>query len=78
MKTQCDGCAHWQARGGIILERQYECTQLADAVPAVNSSLARLLTLVASDFAAQGRCPMHEPLDTHPDAYRSQDLVDQG
>lgn len=44
MKTQCDGCAHWQARGGIILERQYECTQLADAVPAVNSSLARLLT----------------------------------
>lgn len=72
---QCTVCSYWQARGGLIDERRYECTlvECADFGP-----IAPLLMAVARDYAAKGICPVAAPLDQHEDAFRSLDLIDQG
>lgn len=75
MSSQCASCACWQAKGGLIEARRYQCTAVLNS-----SSLGRvslLIAAIAQDYASRGQCPMHECLDQFPDSYRSIDLVDQ-
>lgn len=78
MSNQCAGCSHWQARGGVVLERTYRCTAIHDSAPELGSNLDKLLTALAADYASRHQCPMYDPINAYPDAYRSVDLVDQG
>lgn len=71
---QCATCQHWQARGGIVTPRRFECVTLEDEERRAGPRLAAIVTRMAQTMARRNQCPAYSPWPLEPDCYRAEDL----